>query len=108
MPSEDQRYLGSPALLNRIKDRPKNKVDAMLLTVTGLPRTLEQYVDFTQITQAEGLKFAIEHFRRRKPHCSGSLIWQFNDCWPGVSWSLIDYYGFAKASSYYVAAPMRQ
>lgn len=99
---EDQRALGSEALLNRIKDRPKNKVDAMLVSVTGLPATLEQYVDYTQITQAEGLKFGIEHFRRRKPHCSGSLIWQFNDCWPGISWSLIDYYGFAKASYFYV------
>ncbi len=99
---EDQRYLGSPALLNRLKDRPKNKVDAMLVTVTGLPATLEQYVDFTQITQAEGLKFGIEHFRRRKPHCSGSLIWQLNDCWPGISWSVIDYFGFGKASYFYV------
>jgi beta-mannosidase len=98
----DQRSLGSEGLLNRIKDHPKNKVDAMLVTVTGLPTTLEQYVDYTQITQAEGLKFGIEHFRRRKPHCSGSLIWQFNDCWPGISWSLVDYYGFAKASYFYV------
>jgi beta-mannosidase len=99
---EDQRSLGSEGLLNRIKDHPKNKVDAMLVSVTGLPATIEQYVDYTQITQAEGLKFGIEHFRRRKPHCSGSLIWQFNDCWPGISWSLIDYYGFAKASYFYV------
>jgi beta-mannosidase len=100
--SEDKRCLGSDALLARIKDHPKNKVDAMLVTVTGLPATLEQYVDYTQITQAEGLKFGIEHFRRRKPHCSGSLIWQLNDCWPGISWSVIDYYGFAKASYFYV------
>ena len=99
---EDQRYLGSEGLLNRIKDHPKNKVDAMLVSVTGLPATIEQYVDYTQITQAEGLKFGVEHFRRRKPHCSGSLIWQLNDCWPGISWSLIDYYGFAKASYFYV------
>jgi beta-mannosidase len=30
------------------------------------------YVDFSMISQAEGLKFALEHFRRRKPHCSGN------------------------------------
>ncbi len=98
----DQLGLKSPAMENRIKDTPKNKVDAMLVSVTGLPSTMEDYVDFTQITQAEGLKFGIEHFRRRKPHCSGTLIWQLNDCWPGVSWSLLDFYGFAKAGYHYV------
>ena len=99
---EADLYLHSPAMEHRIKDNPKDKVDAMLIPVTGLPATLEDYVDFTQITQAEGLKFGIEHFRRRKPHCSGSLIWQYNDCWPCVSWSLMDYNGFGKAGYYYV------
>jgi beta-mannosidase len=98
----DQMMLGSPGFLNRLKDRPVDKVNAMLVSVTGLPETLEQYVDFTQINQAFGLQFGIEHFRRRKPHCSGSLIWQFNDCWPGISWSIVDFYGFAKAAYYYV------
>ena len=98
----DQLTLKSPAMENRIKDNPKNKVDAMIAPVTGLPTTIGDYVDFTQIAQAEGLKFGIEHYRRRKPHCSGTLIWQLNDCWPGVSWSLLDFYGFAKAGYHYV------
>ncbi len=97
-----QRVLGSEGFLARIKDKPKDKVDAMLIPVTGLASTLEEYVDFTQIAQAEGLKFGIEHFRRRKPHCAGTLVWQFNDCWPGVSWSLVDWHGFAKAAYFAV------
>jgi beta-mannosidase len=53
------------------------------------------------LTQAEGLKFGIEHYRRNKPHTSGALFWQLNDCWPGTSWSVIDYYLLPKASYHY-------
>jgi beta-mannosidase len=94
--------LGSQGFLDRIKDIA-DKMTAMMTPITGVPTTLEEYVDFSMCTQAEGLKFGIEHYRRRKPHCSGALIWQHNDCWPCVSWSLIDYDGVAKASFYVTA-----
>lgn len=81
----------------RIKDESK-KALAMIALETGPATTLQDYIDFTQWTQAEGLRFGIEHFRRRRPHCSGALLWQFNDCWPCVSWSLVDYDGVEKAA----------
>jgi beta-mannosidase len=97
----DQLYHHSPAMDHHNKDNPKNKGDNLMLVATDLPDDLEEYIDFSMIAQAEGLKFGIEHFRRRKPHCSGTLFWQFNDCWPVLSWSVLDYYGFGKASYFY-------
>ena len=91
----------APAFDHHNKDHPKNKHDPVLEIVTGLPSSIEQYVDFTMISQAEGLKFGIEHYRRRQPHCSGTLIWQFNDVWPGFSWSVVDYAGVPKAGYHY-------
>jgi beta-mannosidase len=98
----DQLYHHSPSMDHHNKDDPKNKGDNLMLTVTGLPESLDEYVDFSMIAQAEGLKFGIEHFRRRKPHSSGTLFWQLNDCWPVLSWSVLDYYGFGKAGYYYI------
>jgi beta-mannosidase len=98
---EDQLYHHSPSMDHHNKDDPKNKGDNLMSNVTGLPEDLDEYVDFSMISQAEGLKFALEHFRRRKPHCSGTLFWQLNDCWPVLSWSVLDHNGFGKAGYYY-------
>jgi beta-mannosidase len=98
----DQLYHHSPAMDWHNKDDPKNKGDNLMLTVTGVPEGLDDYIAYSQIAQAEGLKFGIEHFRRRKPHCSGAIVWQLNDCWPAQSWSVLDYYGFGKAGYFYL------
>ena len=63
-------------------------------------QTLEDLVYYTQCNQAEAMKFGVEHYRRRKGHNWGTLIWQLNDCWPVQSWSLIDSLGEPKLSYY--------
>ncbi len=35
------------------------------------------------------------------PKSMGCLFWQYNDCWPVVSWSSVDYYGRWKALHYF-------
>ena len=46
-------------------------------------------------------KSAVEIHRRSMPFCMGTLYWQFNDCWPAISWSSLDYYGNWKALHYH-------
>ena len=99
---EEQLTLNSPDFLKRIKDTPKNKVFPLLEVETGLPTDLDSYIQTTMAVQAEGLKYGIEHYRRRQPHTSGTLIWQLNDVWPGISWSIIDYSLLPKAGYYFV------
>jgi beta-mannosidase len=98
---ESELYYGSFELDYRNKDYEPEKADITMSGYSGMPGDLDQYIDFSMLCQAEGLKFGVEHFRRRKPENSGALIWQLNDIWPGISWSLIDYYLFPKASYYY-------
>ncbi|MDE3090359.1 MAG: hypothetical protein KGJ80_13340, partial [Chloroflexota bacterium] len=61
-----------------------------------LAMTTPDFIDATQRAQAFGLQVAIEHMRRHKPRTAGVAVWQFNDCWPSISWSVVDYYGAPK------------
>ncbi len=62
----------------------------------------DRFLRQSQDLQGRALRPAIEHWRRRLPRTMGTLIWQLNDCWPVISWSLIDYRYRPKAAWYQV------
>lgn len=64
------------------------------------PRTFENLVYASQLLQAKAIKYGVEHFRRERGICMGSIYWQCNDCWPVASWSSIDSMGRYKALHY--------
>src|SRR6185503_2949992 len=59
------------------------------------PKTLGDWIYYSQLNQRDALRCAIEHYRRSE-FCKGSLIWQLNDCWPVQSWALEDSLGEPK------------
>lgn len=65
------------------------------------PKDFASMLYASQILQAEAIKYGVEHWRRHRGRCMGSIYWQLNDCWPVASWSSLDYYGRWKALHYF-------
>ncbi len=95
---DDQLSLTSKDLLNHQKHPRGNKLIQSYVEWEYPPaEDFESLVYLNQMCQSEGIERIIRSHRKSKPHCMGSLYWQFNDCWPGISWSGIDYFGRWKA-----------
>jgi len=66
----------------------------------GQPKDFEEFVYYSQLTQATAVSMAVSGHRLDAPRCMGTLYWQLNDCWTAPSWSSLDYFGNWKALQY--------
>ncbi|WNR46213.1 beta-mannosidase [Paenibacillus roseipurpureus] len=64
------------------------------------PKDFDSLLYVSQLLQAEAMRYGVEHWRRNRGRCMGSVYWQLNDCWPVASWSSLDYFGRWKALHY--------
>lgn len=67
------------------------------------PKDFGSLLYVSQILQGMAIKSGVDHWRRNRGRCMGSLYWQINDNWPVASWASIDYYGRWKALHYMAA-----
>ena len=88
---------------SRVMEHHQRSPDGnMLITNTiarelPIPKDFDTYCWASQINQAMAIRTAVEHWRRLRPWCMGTIYWQLNDLWPVASWSSIDYHGRWKA-----------
>lgn len=54
------------------------------------PADFDDWHYLTQLNQARAIQLGVEHFRSHRDVCSGTIVWQLNDCWPVTSWSAVD------------------
>ncbi len=100
----NELFLDSPSWQFHNNVFERENIRGMLREFVKDPEELsfEEYLRYAQILQGEALKFAIEHWRRRKFLTAGVLFWMYSDCWGAIGWTIIDYYLRRKPSYYFV------
>ena len=68
----------------------------------SVPEPLEEFVESSQIVQAEAMKYFVENFRKDKGKRTGIIWWNALDCWPQFSDAVIDYYRNWKLAAHYL------
>jgi beta-mannosidase len=72
------------------------------------PKKFMEFVYYSQLVQALAIEKAVSAHRLDAPRCMGTLYWQMNDCYPGPSWSSVDYLGNRKVLHYRMKEVMNE
>jgi beta-mannosidase len=87
------------------KHQRNNGANSKIMSYMGAtylyPNSFDKLLYASQLLQADAIRYGVEHFRRNRGCCMGTIYWQLNDCWPVASWASIDYCGRWKALHYY-------
>ena len=101
--SQRDRSIYSKVMTHYEKDRTKSnkKIVFYVKELFKMSNDLKEFTYLSMLMQAEAIKTCVENLRQNKKICNGALYWQLNDCWPGHTWSSIDYNYGLKALHYY-------
>lgn len=98
---EDDRNIFSRVMESHQKnDAANGKMLYYLSENLRYPKDLTHLLYASQVLQGMAIKYGVDHWRRNRGRCMGTLYWQINDDWPAPSWSSIDYFGRWKALHY--------
>ncbi len=97
----EDRNIFSRVMEMHQRNRAANGKILNYLSATYLyPKDFDHLLYASQLLQADAIRYGVEHFRRYRGRCMGTVVWQLNDIWPVASWASIDYYGRWKALHY--------
>lgn len=100
----DRQDVDSPVMRYHELDGSKKGIQKIILFTESnfgkAPDDFNETLWLTQLNQAWTMRYGVEHWRRDMPRSMAAAIWQYNDCWPGATWAMVDYFRRWKAVLY--------
>lgn len=97
---EDRNIFSRVMELHQRNTAANGKIINYLSKTFLFPKNFDEMLYSSQLLQADAIRYGVEHFRRFRGTCMGTVVWQLNDIWPVASWASVDYYGNWKALQY--------
>lgn len=88
---DEQPVPDSPDMLSHQKAIDGNlKLERGWAGHVPAPTSFDHWYFTTQLDQARAISCAFSHYRSHSPRNAGYIVWQLNDCWPAISWAVVD------------------